>query len=80
MSAPMKIIRKHVLGLSQAEMATLTDVSQGTVSRWENGELEPDRQQMAVIRDAAAARGIHWRDEWFFDAAQIPQTMSGATS
>ncbi|MEN6306015.1 MAG: helix-turn-helix domain-containing protein [Armatimonadia bacterium] len=76
----MKLIRKVVLGISQAEMASLTETTQATVSRWEKGELEPDRQQMGAIRAAAAARGIEWRDEWFFDAASIPTVAGGAAA
>lgn len=67
MTAPLKAIRKNILGLTQAEMAALTDVAQATVCRWESGELEPDRQQMAKIRAEAAARGIEWNDTWFFE-------------
>lgn len=71
MFAPMKIIRKHVLGMTQVELAALTQVGQATVSRWENGELEPDRQQMATIREAVIAQGKPWKDEWFFDASEV---------
>ena len=67
MNAPLRIIRKNILNLSQAEMAELTATSQATVSRWETGELEPDRQQMAMIRSEAATRGIEWNDTWFFE-------------
>lgn len=62
-------IRKQVLGLSQAAMAALTGVTQATVSRWENGELEPDREQMDRIRTEAQTRGLQWDDAWFFDPA-----------
>ena len=50
-------------------MAAIAETSQGTVSRWERGELEPDRKQMTLIRDAAVQRNIDWQDEWFFVAA-----------
>lgn len=77
----LRRIRKDVLSLSQAEIAALVGVSQGTVSKWENGELAPSLSEMAVIRSEALARGIDWNDEWFFelpsdpDAHSIPQPV-----
>lgn len=67
MSVPLRVIRKNILDLTQAEMAALTGAAQATVSRWETGELEPDRAQMAKIREEAAVRGIAWSDSWFFE-------------
>jgi transcriptional regulator with XRE-family HTH domain len=64
---PMLHIRKEVLGLNQQELATLTGTTQATVSRWEKGELEPNRDQLKAIRDEAARRGITWNDSWFFE-------------
>jgi transcriptional regulator with XRE-family HTH domain len=61
-------VRKAVLGLSQAELATIARVSQGTVSKWEAGQLEPNRQELDRIRAVAIARGISWDDSWFFVA------------
>jgi DNA-binding transcriptional regulator YiaG len=72
-TAPMKLIRKTILDISQEQMAEITNASQATVSRWETGELEPDRKQMDLIRAAALARDIPWKDEYFFNAAAIPQ-------
>lgn len=65
---PMLRIRKEVLGLTQAEMAALTGVQQATVSRWEKGGLEPNREQMERIRSSAQSQGKNWDDSWFFDA------------
>jgi transcriptional regulator with XRE-family HTH domain len=65
---PMRHIRKQVLGLTQAEMAALTGARQATVSRWERGELEPDRDQMIRIRNEAVRRKLAWNDSWFFGA------------
>jgi transcriptional regulator with XRE-family HTH domain len=64
----LRHIRKSVLGISQADMAAIADVSQGTVSKWENGESNPNRDEMSRIRNAAIERGIAWDDAWFFDA------------
>jgi predicted transcriptional regulator len=63
----LRHIRKAVLGISQADMAAVAEVSQGTVSKWENGELNPNRDEMARIRAAAMDRGLAWDDAWFFD-------------
>jgi len=65
---PMLRVRKNFLGLSQAKLARIAKVSQGTVSKWEAGELEPDRYQLARIRNAIQGRGIEWDDRWFFEA------------
>jgi DNA-binding transcriptional regulator YiaG len=61
-------IRKAVLNVNQVEFAALAEVAQGTVSKWENSELEPSRDEMARIRAAARARGLPWDDAWFFEA------------
>jgi transcriptional regulator with XRE-family HTH domain len=71
----LRRIRKDVLSLSQAEIAALVGVSQGTVSKWENGELAPSLSEMSVIRAEALSRGIEWDDRWFFDPS--PQTHEG---
>jgi transcriptional regulator with XRE-family HTH domain len=63
----LRHIRKSVLGISQADMATIAVVSQGTVSKWENGESDPNLDEMARIRDAAIKREIPWDDSWFFE-------------
>lgn len=63
----LRHIRKEVLGLSQAELAAVACVSQGTVSKWENGDLDPDRNEMERIRTEAHRRGLEWNDAWFFE-------------
>lgn len=60
-------IRKDVFRCDQAPFARIAGVSQGTVSRWEQGRSEPTRQQLARIRDEALTRGLLWSDSWFFD-------------
>lgn len=62
-------IRKNVLGLSQAEMSDIAQVSQGTVSKWENGELKPDIDQLGRIRAEIRRRRIKWDDRQFFEPA-----------
>lgn len=61
-------IRTQVLRLTQAELAKIANVSQGTVSKWENGELEPDRDELGRIREEARRRGVEWDDKLFFEA------------
>jgi transcriptional regulator with XRE-family HTH domain len=61
-------IRKNVLGVTQSEMAVIANTRQATISRWENGGLEPSRDQLALIREEAIRRGLGWDDKWFFCA------------
>ena len=60
-------IRLQVLKIPQWKLAEITNTTQATVSRWETGELHPDRQQMDAIRHTAFERGIEWDDRWFFE-------------
>lgn len=63
-------IRKSILGMTQVELAAVAGVSQGTVSKWEAGELEPDRVQLGLIRSAVIGRELVWDDSWFFEGAR----------
>jgi transcriptional regulator with XRE-family HTH domain len=47
---------RRLNGIKQAHMAELLGVSQGTVSRWENGTHEPDASLRAKIARFVAAR------------------------
>jgi transcriptional regulator with XRE-family HTH domain len=64
---PLLHIRKNVFAVPQTEMAEIAAVSQGTVSKWENGALAPDRNELERIRSEAARRGLTWDDSWFFE-------------
>lgn len=75
---PLLHIRKEVLDLTQQEMAALTGATQATVSRWETGDLEPDRDQLERIRDEAIRRGKPWDDSWFFDVPPKAEERSAA--
>jgi predicted transcriptional regulator len=66
----LRHIRKSIFGLSQAELAAVAEVSQGTVSKWERGDLDPSREEMARIRAEAMKRGLDWNDSWFFENPQ----------
>ena len=74
---PMPIIRKSIFDVSQAELAAIAGTTQATVSRWESGELHPDRDQLARIREAAKVRGLRWDDAWFFEAPRPSTTGEG---
>lgn len=65
----MCLIRKKVLGISQREMAALAGVTQATVSRWESGAWEPNRDELARIRAEAKRRDPKWNDALFFTAS-----------
>lgn len=65
--SPLFHIRSTVFAISQGEMAKITGTTQSTISRWERGELEPDRSHLALIRDYAKKNGIRWNDALFFD-------------
>ncbi|GAA4247866.1 helix-turn-helix domain-containing protein [Azospirillum formosense] len=75
---PIRYIRKTVLGVSQGEFARIAGSTQTTVSRWERGELEPSRSEMARIRDYAKASGKPWDDSWFFDPPAIAAVETAA--
>jgi len=75
---PLLHVRKQVLGITQQEMASLTGATQATVSRWEQGELEPDRDQLERIRDEAKRQGKDWDDSWFFDVPPKPDDQRSA--
>jgi transcriptional regulator with XRE-family HTH domain len=64
----MLYIRKNVFGVTQAEMACIAGVSQGTISKWETGTVDPDREDLGRIRKEAARRKLRWQDDWFFSA------------
>jgi predicted transcriptional regulator len=72
----LRHIRKDVLALSQSEMAVIAGVSQGTVSKWENGELDPSLDEMSRIRDEAMSRGVTWDDRWFFAAPEATEARA----
>lgn len=63
----MAYIRKQVFGVTQGAFAEIAGTTQGTVSRWEAGELEPTREQLERVRGEAISRGLEWEDSWFFE-------------
>lgn len=72
----IRFIRSEVFGVTQAEFAVLSGVTQATVSRWESGG-SPNLEELRAIRDAALKRGIEWQDEWFFTSQDADSVTSG---
>lgn len=68
----LRHIRQKVLKIPQAVFAEIAGTTQGTVSKWERGVLEPTLEQMARIRKEARRRGLEWQDEWFFEVPVGP--------
>jgi transcriptional regulator with XRE-family HTH domain len=67
-------IRREVFKVKQVAFAVIAGTSQGTVSRWENGESDPSLDQLQKIRDAATEKRLPWNDALFFDVARpIPK-------
>lgn len=64
---PMAHIRTEVFRMSQAAFAEVAGTTQPTVSRWESGKWEPNRDELALIRKAALDRGLPWDDALFFE-------------
>lgn len=64
---PIEYIRKNLLRSTQAEIAAIANTSQASVSRWESGELEPDLDELTLIRTEAIKRGLSFHDSVFFE-------------
>jgi transcriptional regulator with XRE-family HTH domain len=67
---PIERIRKEVFGVSQVAFAEIAGTTQGSVSRWENGDQKPDLTEMDSIRKHAHEMGIARDDRWFFELPQ----------
>lgn len=65
---PIAHIRQNVFQVSQSAFAGIAGVTQATVSRWEAGEFEPNRNELERIRASAIESGKPWDDSWFFEA------------
>ena len=68
---PMKFIRVAIFGMSLAEFADMSGSSTSRVSLWEKGTAEPRRPHMKAIREAAAARGLPFKDDWFYEQPEL---------
>lgn len=65
---PAMFIRTEVFGFhSQEEFAEALGYTQASISRFESGEAFSSAAQKK-IRDLAAARGVAWDNNWFFEA------------
>lgn len=66
MSNPVRFIRRDVLGLTQAQLATVLKVKQASVSRWESAGRFP-AEHLAAVRQMARMARADWSDSWIFD-------------
>ena len=67
---PVQYIRKAIFNKTQAEFADLLNVSQSSVSRWEeNGYFPPEHQpRIRELGRAICDDGkLAWNDSWFFE-------------
>lgn len=69
---PITHIRTKLFELTQAAFAEIAGATQPTVCRWESGELEPGRDNLEKIRNAALQRGLDWNDRFFFEVPTLP--------
>jgi predicted transcriptional regulator len=71
----MKSVR-DILSLRQNKIAEIAGVSQATVCCWEKGQWEPNRNELARIRNYALKHGYEWDDAFFFPETEIPPPKS----
>lgn len=64
---PITHIRKKIFDVNQATFGAIAGTTQASVSRWDNGLLQPSQGEMSRIRAAARERGLAWDDSWFFE-------------
>jgi transcriptional regulator with XRE-family HTH domain len=67
-------IRKHVLRTLQGDIAAITQVAPSTVSRWEAGQIQPNLDEIARLREACLHRVGAWDEDWLFDPPD-PETF-----
>jgi transcriptional regulator with XRE-family HTH domain len=77
---PFKHIRKFVLAATTGQMAEICGVSQGTISKWENGLHSPDLAAITRVRDHVKASGKEWDDSWIFEVPTAAPTSSTTQS
>lgn len=68
---PIEHIRRNVFRVSQELFGDIAGVSQATVSRWESGQWEPNRDELERIRREALARDVEWDDRLFFETPAV---------
>jgi len=73
LSRHLKSVREDVLKLSQSAFASLLQVSQSNVSRWEKDLLRPETEHLVKL-----ANLLQGRPEalYFFEAAGVPTTRT----
>jgi DNA-binding XRE family transcriptional regulator len=63
---PVAFIRRAVFQATMPAMARIAGVSQGTISKWENGIHTPNADALGLIRAHARTLGCKWNDDWLF--------------
>lgn len=77
----VKYIRTKIFKVEQAPFALIAQVSQPTVSRWEqaeNAKSEPSLAEIERIRTEAEKRGLPWSDSWLFQTFPDDERESAA--
>lgn len=65
---PARFIREDVFRCpNQREFGELLGYEQGTISRFESGARQLNREAQDRIRAAAKRKRIKWNDGWFFE-------------
>jgi transcriptional regulator with XRE-family HTH domain len=75
----MKQVRQ-LLNLPQNQIAIIAGVSQATVCRWEQGQWEPNRDELERIRNYALKHGYKWEDAFFFPNDETPKSSTDGAS
>ena len=71
---PSIFIRKHVLRMTQEQLAAELCVTQTTTCRWDKGGAFPSWAQIK-IREIGRAKRSDWSDSWFFE---VPEEQDDA--
>ena len=73
-SKPINVMKsvRDILSLRQNKIAEIAGVSQATVCRWEQGQWEPNRDELERIRNYALQQGYDWDDAFFFPEGGAP--------
>lgn len=64
---PVRYVRRHVLQITQEELAAIGGVSRPRVSRYESGRENPPYPFMLRVRAEAKRRGLRFSGDWFFE-------------
>lgn len=66
----LRSVRRHLLGMTQQELARLLRIGRTAVCRIELGERQLSLGDFFVIRQEAWRRGLPWCDWWLEDGGR----------